>query len=138
ANSRLTIRFQCLDIMACPRTALELQEPLTWLRALVSLDDEIDGRYRLPQFDRILVFGRLPAIEGRLIRWKLDHRIAAAACPFRVLEAAGPYQEAGAVFPQWFGIGSNISVVSLLINDVDAYDPVALCHRLSFAVEMPV
>ncbi|MGA8864987.1 MAG: hypothetical protein WBM09_10995 [Gallionella sp.] len=79
------------------------------MRALVSFDDDqIHGGNRLAQLDRVLVFGRLPAIERRLIGGKLDYSVAAAAFTLRILETAGPNQKAGAEFPERLGIRGNI------------------------------
>ena len=70
----------------------------------------------------------MPAFDGRLVGRKLDHRIARATGSLWILEAACPYDEAGAVLLQGRGIGCDLSLVLLLIRDVDTYDPITLRH----------
>src|SRR5690242_12210164 len=109
------------------------------LRALVTFDDDQVGcRDRRPQLDRFLVFGRFPAIDRRLVAGKLDYRIAASARPLDGFGAAGPHQEAGAELAQWPGVGRDVGLVPFRIGDVDAYDPVTLCHDLLLLYRRPI
>src|SRR5689334_4669754 len=70
----------------------------------------------------------MPAIDGRLVRWKFDHGIARAARPFRVLEPARADDEAGAVLCQRPGVGRDVCLVLLGVRDIDPYDPISFSH----------
>src|SRR3954462_871455 len=100
-----------------------------WLRPVVAFDDdEVDRRNGKPQLDCFLVFRRLPAVEGRLVRRKLDHDIARAAGAFGILETACTHAELRAELPERLGVGGDVGLVLLRVGNIDSRDPVALWH----------
>ena len=86
------------------------------------------GGYRRAQLHHLLVLGRMPAIDGRLIGRELDYRVARAARAFDALEAACAHQEFRAVFAERRGVGGDVGLVLLRVGDIDSDDPVSLRH----------
>jgi len=79
----------------------------------------------------LLVFGRIPAIERRLVGGELDHGVARSARSFWILEATSPYQELGAVLLERRAVRGDVLLVLLWVRDVDTDDPISLRHEIS-------
>src|SRR6516162_8415373 len=122
------MRFSCVD------EGRKSMRPSARLRSVVALDDDhVDGRGRQADLHRRLVLGRAVAVDGRLVRGKLEDDVARAARAFGILEAAGADEEATAELGDRRRVGRNVRLVRLDVVDVDARDPVALGHASSCA-----
>src|SRR5215472_14706543 len=99
------------------------------LRAVVTLDDhEVDHRMRLPHLDVGLVFRRVVAGERGCIVRKFNDDVALAALTFGAFELAGTHDKACAELLEDRGVRQRIRLVTFVVVNVDARDPVSLRH----------
>src|SRR6202171_6361220 len=99
------------------------------LRPVPALDDhEVALRMRAADRDQAGIFRRIVAGERGFIILEFQHHIARARRAFPGLMLAAAHQKPGAVLFEYRAVLRDIFLVAVHVVNIDARDPVALCH----------
>src|SRR3984885_13878638 len=106
-----------------------LLETALRLRPVVAFDDhEVALGMRAADRDQAGVFRRIVAGQRGLIILEFQHHVARPRRGFPGLVLAAAHQEPGAEFCKYRAVLGDVFLVAVHVVDVDARDPVALCH----------